>query len=183
MKEFIQHLNIQGGNVSLRLVNDSDAEFILRLRTDDKLAQNISWTSSKINKQIKWIKEYKQREKENREFYFIFEDSNYKPWGTVRLYEFTEESFTIGSWICLQGNNENIAIKAWLLSIEFAFEELNYNICKFDIRKKNKSVLYYAKLYNPTLIVEDDLNFYFRLNRDTYYKNRERVIKLLNIKI
>jgi hypothetical protein len=172
---------LQANGVKLRLDENEDAQFIVELRTDPGLGQNLSPTSTKLNDQINWIKNYKKRETDQEELYFIIEDSNENPWGTVRLYNFNENSFTVGSWICLPGNKDKIAIKAWLLCVEYGFELLNFNVLLFDIRKKNSSVLYYAKLYHPTLTSEDKLNYYFELEKETFYKYRERVIKLLNI--
>lgn len=171
----------QAAGVKMRLVEESDAEFIVDIRTNPKLGQNISWTSTKIQEQVNWIAEYKKRENNKLEYYFIFEDENDKPWGTVRLYGFTNDSFTVGSWICLPDNMEKIAIKAWLLCMDFGFEKLNFQKCFFDIRKKNKAVLYYAYLYHPALISEDELNYFFCLNKEIYFENRGKVIRLLNL--
>ena len=173
---------IQAEGIRMRLAEISDAEFIVNIRTNSKLDRYISHTSSSIEDQINWIKEYKKRELEQKEFYFIFEDSNYKPWGTMSLYDLTKDSFTQGSWLCLPGNKDNIALKADLLGKEFAFEKLNYNACLFDTRKKNRRVLALNKLFCPVLIDEDDLSFFFRLDKETYYKNREKVIKLFDLR-
>jgi hypothetical protein len=175
--------NLQASGVKLRLVENEDAQFIVDLRTDPRLGQNLSPTSAILDDQICWIKNYKNREAVQEEFYFIIEDSNEKTWGTVRIYDFNENSFTVGSWVCLPGNKDKIAIKAWLLCVEYGFEMLNFNVLLFDVRKKNSSVLYYAKLYHPTLISEDELNYYFKLEKLTFYKNRKKVIKLLNINL
>lgn len=174
---------LQAKGVRLRLVENEDAQFIVDLRTDPRLGQNLSPTSAILEDQINWIKNYKKREADQEELYFIIEDSNKIPWGTVRLYGFDENCFTVGSWICLPGNQDKIAVKAWLLCVEYGFEMLKFNVLLFDVRKKNTGVLYYAKLYHPTLISEDELNYYFELEKATFYKNRERVIKLLNIKL
>ena len=183
MKKLRYNSIIQAEGIIMKLIDKSDAKFIVDLRTDRKLGKFISNTSLNIDDQINWIKEYKKREANQKEFYFIFEDSNHKLWGAVRLYNLSEDSFTLGSWICLPGNNDNIAIKAWLLGIVFGFEKLNYKTCLLDVRKKNLSVLNYIKLYFPILIKEDVLNYFFRLDKDIFYKNRERVIKLLNLKL
>lgn len=173
--------NIRGEGVLMRLVEKSDAKFIVDLRTDEKLGKNLSKTSSSLDDQVNWIEDYKKRESRQKEFYFIFEDLNHKPWGTVRLYSFTNDSFTVGSWICLPYNKEKIAVKAWLLCVDFGFKKLNFQKCMFDVRKKNKSVLYYAYLYHPTLISEDDLDYFFCLEKETYYENKSKVIKMLNL--
>ncbi len=177
-----QKIVIKSDEIKLRLIEKSDSKFIIDLRTDAKLGKNISWTSSKIEEQINWIEKYKKREAEGKEFYFIFEDASGKPWGTIRLYSFEKESFTVGSWICLPNNKDKIAIKAWLLCVDFAFETLEFNECLFDVRKKNIGVLYYAYLYKPELIKEDSLNYFFSLSKEKFYKNREKVIHLLTLK-
>ena len=175
------YLKAQG--VNLRFVEETDAEFIMKIRTDIKLGQHISSTSIEIEDQIKWIKEYKKREKAGTEFYFIFEDSEKNDWGTVRLYNFSGNKFTIGSWICLPNNKDNIAIKAWLLCVQYGFEVLNFEILQFDIRKKNTAVLLYANMYKPQKVSEDELNYFFELEKATFYKNKEKVIQLLKIQM
>ena len=170
-------------DITIRFVEISDSKFVLDLRTDAKLGQNISYTSPSLDDQIKWIEEYKKREANREEFYFIFEDSFHQPWGTVRLYSLTNNCFTVGSWICREGNKQKIAIKAWLKCVDFGFNELNHNICLFDIRKKNISVLYFAYLFHPKRINENEFDYYFSLDKETYYQNREKVMKILNIKV
>ncbi len=170
---------IEVENITLRLIEKSDAKFIIDLRTDQKLGLNISWTSPNVKDQINWINQYEKREALKEEFYFIFEDSNEKPWGTIRLYNFKEDSFTIGSWICLPHNTERIAIKAWLLSVNYGFEKLGFTSCLYDVRKQNIAVLYFAYLFHPELINEDELNYYFRLDKDSFYKYQEKVVELL----
>lgn len=174
-------LKAQG--VTLRFVEEKDANFIVRIRTDNKLGQHISSTSNQVEDQLKWIKEYKKREKAGTEYYFIFEDSEQIDWGTVRLYNFSGNKFTIGSWICLPNNKNNIAIKAWLLCVQYGFEVLNFEILQFDIRKKNTAVLLYANMYKPQKINEDELNYFFELEKAAFYKNREKVIQLLKIQM
>lgn len=169
--------------VNLRLVEETDAGFIVKIRTDTKLGQHISSTSTEITDQVNWIKEYKKREKAGTEYYFIFEDSRQNAWGTVRLYNFSGKKFTIGSWVCLPNNKDNIAIKAWLLSVQFGFEVLNFEVLQFDIRKKNTAVLLYANMYKPRKINEDELNYFFELEKEAFYSNREKVVQLLKIQM
>lgn len=191
-KQFIQKDNdiiqrpdykITAEDISMRLVKESDAKFILDLRTDKRLSQYISHTSPKLENQINWIKDYLIRESDQKEFYFIYKDSSKKPWGAIRLYDFSKDSFTIGSWVCYPGNTNNIAVKAWLLAVDFGFNTLKFNTCMLDVRKKNLYVLYYLKLFSPDLIKEDELNFYFKFDKETFLKKRNKVINILNIKL
>ncbi|SHF43277.1 Carbonic anhydrase or acetyltransferase, isoleucine patch superfamily [Mariniphaga anaerophila] len=174
---------ITAEGISMRLVEKSDAEFILSLRTDKRLSQYISQTSPEIQDQINWIKEYQDREAKQQEFYFVYEDSTNNPWGVIRLYNFSDEGFTIGSWVCYPGNEDHIAVKAWLLAVEFGFAELKFDTCFLDVRKKNLYVLYYLKLFNPVLIKEDELNYYFKFSKEAFLKRRHKVTTLLNIKL
>ena len=174
---------ITAKNISMRLVEESDAKFILKLRTDKRLSQYISPTSPKLEDQINWIKKYREREADQKEYYFLYEDSDKNPWGAIRLYNFSEESFTIGSWVCYPGNTNNIAVRAWLLAVEFGFYTLKFNTCMLDVRKKNLYVLYYLKLFSPVLIKEDELNYFFKFDRETFLKKRDKVTRLLNIEL
>ena len=50
--------------ISVRLVEEDDAEFILKLRTNRKLSRYLHKTDADIEKQIQWIRNYKKRELE-----------------------------------------------------------------------------------------------------------------------
>ena len=56
----------------VRLVNEDDAAFIVKLRTDERLGQFIHATSPDVEQQKAWIRKYKEREAEGLEYYFIF---------------------------------------------------------------------------------------------------------------
>jgi hypothetical protein len=53
---------IEKYDLRMRLVEESDAEFILSLRTDESLNQFLSKTSTSLSAQIDWIRNYKIRE-------------------------------------------------------------------------------------------------------------------------
>ncbi len=174
---------IKADTLEMRLVQERDAEFIVAIRTDNKLGKYISHTPTDIHAQINWIRDYKKLEINNKEFYFIFKDENNTDWGTIRIYNITNDSFTLGSWICLPGNKDNIALKAWFLSIDYAFQELGKEYCFLDVRKKNRPVYYFLNLFQPTLINETHLDYYLKLKKDTYFKRREKILDLLKIKL
>jgi hypothetical protein len=82
----------------VRFVNENDAEFIVNLRTHPKLSRFIHKTDVDIEKQKHWIRNYKEREKAGKEYYFIFLIEG-KSVGLNRLYNIEEDSFTSGSWV------------------------------------------------------------------------------------
>lgn len=161
--------------ITLRPVEEEDAEFILKLRTDSELGRFISPTSPKIDDQVKWIQEYKVREKAGLEYYFIAQDQIGNRFGTIRLYNFDVNSFEIGSWLFRSDSPMGMAVKAHFIGFEIGFENLEKEYSRFEIRKKNKPVLRYMKDFITTLVGEDELNFYFTLTKENFYLRRNNL--------
>lgn len=165
--------------VNLRLVDESDAAFIVQLRNDEKLGRHLSKSSASVEDQKAWIRSYKAREARAEEYYFIAVGENGERYGTTRLYNLEEDSFTTGSWLFSSDAPYGTAIKADLIGRELAFEELGYEICKFDVRKDNKTVIRYHKSFQPKVIKETELDVFYELDKASFYKFRD---KLINIK-
>lgn len=161
--------------ITLRLVDVEDAEFILKLRNDRGLNQFISYTSPHLDDQIKWIQEYKIREKKGLECYFVALDSDGTRYGTIRLYNLDEKSFEIGSWLFQKNAPIGMAVKAHFIGFEIGFEMLKAEYSRFEIRKKNTGVLNYMKDFETNLIREDELNFYYTLSKEKFYKRRSEL--------
>lgn len=157
-----------------RLVEESDAEFILSLRTDPVHARYLTPTDNNLQKQIEWIREYKKREKKRQEYYFLFSDHDYQPLGVIRLYDITADTYTSGSWIVKPGCDEFVSIKSDLFISEFAASELKNKRCVFDVRKDNKKVLRFHKMF-AKITGEDELNYYFTIDEE----NAKQKIKFL----
>ena len=65
----MKNFNLKAGTTYLRLVGEEDAEFICSLRNDEKLNTYISKSTADINAQKKWIRNYKNKELNNKETY------------------------------------------------------------------------------------------------------------------
>jgi hypothetical protein len=163
-----------------RLVDVEDAEFILLLRNNKKLSKHLSPTSTDIEVQKSWIKNYKIREKNGKEFYFIClsPDKKFKL-GLNRIYNFNREKFEIGSWLFSKQSEAGNSIICDLFSRTLAFEVLNFNICVFEVRKENKSVVNYHRRFSPKIVNEDDLNYYFELDFPNFEKQRNKLLNIL----
>ncbi|WP_257285960.1 GNAT family N-acetyltransferase [Endozoicomonas sp. SESOKO1] len=164
--------------IRLRFVEPDDAEFILGLRLDIRYNQYLSTTINDVNAQRNWIKEYKSREREGKEYYFIIERKiDEIPIGTVRLYDFIEQanSFCWGSWILNEDKTRFAAIESAMLVYRFAFEEVQFSRSHFDVRKENKSVLSFHRKMGAKEMGEDELNVYFHYFPESY---REQKVKL-----
>lgn len=167
--------------VSLRLVEESDAEFIVRLRTDKTLGKFISATSSSVSDQKEWIKNYKNREALGVEFYFIVSKDGVD-YGTTRIYDVHDDCFETGSWVFLPSAPESVSIIGGILCRELAFEEYpNAKYAKFSVRKKNKKVLRYHKMYKPDLVGEDADNLFYHLPKEKWIEGKNKILKLLGL--
>lgn len=166
-------------NFKMRMVEEEDAEFIVALRTNENLAKHLHNTSPDIETQKAWIRAYKEREREQEEFYFIAEAYNGERLGLNRLYNFEGDTFELGSWIFKRGLPESTPIIADIATRDFAFEQLRFNKCKFNVRKANTSVIRYHQLFKPRLVKEDDLNNYYELDFDTYSFYKQKLLKLI----
>ena len=56
-----------------RFVIESDAEFILSLRTNPMLSRFLHSTDNDVEKQKIWIRNYKERERNGTDYYFIYD--------------------------------------------------------------------------------------------------------------
>lgn len=168
-------------NYFARFVEVSDAEFINKIRNDVKLSRFISFVEDNVEKQGEWIKAYKERESKKCEYYFIIEDENGNKYGTIRLYNLKDDSFEHGSWVFLPKSPDNISIRSEIWIREHAFNELGMNLNKYEVRKLNKTVLMYHRLWNPVLVKEDENNFYFELSKKSFYDGIEHLRNIFNI--
>lgn len=125
-----------------RLVCEDDASFILNLRCDPNRGQFLHATKPDIESQLKWIKDYKQREIEGREYYFIFLKGDQR-FGLHRIYNIDWEhlSFTMGSWICSSESSLDLIEATILIPLEIAFYILGLRLYTIDVRKDNCAVL------------------------------------------
>jgi RimJ/RimL family protein N-acetyltransferase len=169
---------IEKYGVKMRTVNLDDANFILSLRNDKSLKRFISATSQSIDDQKNWLKKYKERETQNSEYYFIVENLDGDKLGTTRLYNFHDATFELGSWV-FKRNEGTLAIIADILTKEFAFENLGFKVCTFNVRKDNKNVLRYHKNYEPKILRSDDQDVFFELSKADFNKNKNKFLRVI----
>lgn len=166
-------------NIKLRLVEETDADFIIKLRSDESKARFISKTDSDVNKQKLWIKEYKIREKNKQEFYFIAIDENNNAFATYRVYNIKEDTAEIGSFVSKPDYDIPInVIKVDVIIKSFVFSTLGFDQLNFEVRKNNKSVVNYHSKFKPTLVNEDELNYYYILEKELFNAGKLKFEKL-----
>lgn len=161
--------------VQIRLVEEDDAEFILKLRLDSKYNQFLSNVDPSIQAQKDWIKKYKNDESDKKQFYFIIERNDGKPCGTVRVYDFKENSFCWGSWILNEDKTRYAAIESAFLVYKFGFNELGFQKSHFDVRKGNDRVISFHKKMGAVKKGEDDLNEYFTITKESVQESQKKL--------
>jgi len=174
LKQFKQYGIIQ------RFVNETDAQFILSLRLDDKLSRFLSPTQNDITVQTAWIREYKKRELVGTEFYFITVDEAGERYGVNRLYNFDNDSFEVGSWLFKNGSPSSFSILSDLATRDYGFYTLGFKFCRFEVKKNNIAVLNYHKKFQPEITGEDEQTIFFRLSIDSYEIFKNKLLKIYN---
>lgn len=165
----------------VRYVNKDDAEFIVRLRTDEKLSRFINTTSPNVNDQIDWIKTYKQRELDGTDYYFIFESQNSEKLGVCRLYDINDRDFTIGSWLFKKDSPMGAAILADIITREIGFELYPEKTLLFDVKLDNINVNRYQATYHPEVIRESEDTRYYQLDRESFEKYKKLHLRMFKI--
>lgn len=166
--------------ITLVPAEESDAAFIVGIRTNAKKSRFISATSTDILAQQKWLKEYKDREKRGEEHYFIAIDEGGEPFATYRIYNFRNDTVEIGSFVTTPDYDKPInVVKLDILIKEYVFEVLKYKQLNFEVRKQNFSVVNYHKKFQPLIIAEDERNFYFSQKKEIFEINKSKFLKIL----
>lgn len=128
--------------IQARFVTEDDAEFIIKLRTDPRLTRFIHDTDSDMQKQREWIRNYKVREAEGKEYYFVVSNKDI-PAGLIRIYNIHDKVFTVGSIIMDKEAPIHCALAATIMAKEIAFETLDLELeDTFDgVHVDNKQVV------------------------------------------
>ena len=159
--------------IHVRFVDESDAEFIVGLRTDAQRGQFISKTGGNVEKQREWIRDYKKRERQGTDYYFMFETRAGERLGVSRIYEIKKETFQTGSWVFKKDAPFGAAMLGDIICHEIAFELFPDGVNLHDIKKANLPVNKYADNFNPTFIFETELTRYYINTRENYLKHKD----------
>ncbi len=167
---------IEGRSLDFREVEESDAEFIFKLRTDNELNKYISSVSDNIKDQVEFIRRYKAKD---NEYYYVVQDKKGAAYGLVRLYNINFETgeFVPGSWLMKRDAPNHFSLESMLLIYDLAFKKLNLKHGILDVKKKNKRVLAGQERFGAEYLREDDLTVYLVITREKYFQVRERYKK------
>lgn len=172
--------------IKFRFVNEDDAAFIIKLRTDPRLTRYIHDTDSDVDKQKDWIRNYKIREADGKEYYFVV-SNQYIPVGLIRIYNIHDKVFTIGSIVMEKDAPIHCVLAATIMAKEIAFEILDFELeDTFDgVHVDNKKVLklnisWGKKEYRRFQDVKGEY-IAFRLTKEDYFQIKHQKIRQLKL--
>jgi hypothetical protein len=153
--------------LSFRLVQETDAAFILSLRTDSNRNKHLSPTDNSLDNQVQWLRAYKEREARGKEYYFIYTDEQQHDAGLFRLYNINGNTVTAGSWLSKPGIEAFTALKADLYVSVLIFKILQFETCLIDVRNDNKTG-------------EDEQNIYLTMNNAGFEKKYKFLMNIIS---
>ena len=159
--------------LTFRFVDEGDAEFIVSLRTDSKLGRFINKTENSIEKQKEWTREYKKREEEGQDFYFIFSGLDGTKYGVCRIYNIVEGYHSTGSWLFSSQAPFGAAFLGDIITHEIAFELFPNSKYRFDIDKENVNVARFALSFHPSVIGETDNSISYENTKENFDKYKK----------
>jgi len=171
--------DIQGPNISLRLIQPQDASYLHGLRVNPVYNQHLSEVRGTAEDQRHWIEGYKSREAEGRELYYIIECKDGRACGSVRLYDIDADSFTWGSWILDAGKPPKAALESAVLVYKIAFDLLDLNTAHFDVRRDNENTLAFHRRFGATETHKSETDVSFTYPRTRYDADREGYLTIL----
>ena len=175
MKKLPENFTLERYGLQVRLVNEDDAEFIMTLRTDIRLSRYIHETSPNVEDQKQWIRDYKRREAQGLDYYFMFSVNNVRQ-GVARIYNITEDSFTQGSWVFSPDAVLGASVLGNIISSEMGFEFLDKKIVYSDARRENNTHRY-VRSFNPEVIKTDEESIYYKILPENFNQGKQKFIE------
>jgi len=170
---------IYGKNINMRTVTIEDAEFIYSMRQNQDKTKYLSKVTGTVASQKEWIKSYKQREEEKKEFYFVIKSKDEEKLGLVRMYDFKNNSFCWGSWLIKEDAPKTTAIESALQIYEFAFYTLGFEKSHFEVQKGNDKVIAFHQRFGAKVVAENELGYFFNFEKSEYEITKEKYKRYL----
>jgi RimJ/RimL family protein N-acetyltransferase len=170
---------IKGPNLTLRLIQPKDAAYVYGLLPNPLYNQNLSAGRGTVDDQRRLIEAYKDREAERSEFYYVIERKDGTPCGVVRLYEIDTNSFTWGSWILEANKPPKAALESAVLIYQIAFDLLDLESARFDVRRENENKLKFHRRFGATETHQTQTDVFFTYARSQYQTDRESYMMVL----
>lgn len=170
---------LEGRFVTLRSVEEKDAEFTLALRQDPNLTKFLPKLNISLEQQTAWIR--KQRELEG-DYYFVVENKKGNKIGVIGVYNVVGDCAETGR-IAMIGNAFE-SIEAQLLSFDFAFDILGLEKTVNYVMADNIHALRFSQMFGsqsskPFKDSDGNMRIDGVITKVSYLKSKDRIIKML----
>ena len=172
---------IQGRYVTLRAVEPEDAQATMDMRLNPKSSGRFFHNiDGDVEKQANWIRKQQSRE---GDWFFIAEDKNGKPVGTIGMCD-VEGTCGFSSRLIGVGNAFQ-SFEIQMLIIDWGFEHLHMTKILGDVDENNDSALKFARYFGwkfeePVYDEERGRRVIFlSLTKDLYAKKKEKLVKMI----
>lgn len=170
---------VEGISIALRLITSTDAAYVHGLRLNPAYNQHLSEVQGTAEDQRRWIADYKSREAEGREFYYVIERKDGQPCGVVRLYDLDADSFTWGSWILDAKKPPKAALESAVLIYQVGFDLLGRKKASFDVLRDNETTLAFHRRFGATQTHQTETDIFFTYPRTRFQADRDSYMEVL----
>ena len=181
MRPLPENFKLHKYGIDVRLAQIEDSAFILSLR-NSKRGQILHATDDDLQKQVEWMKEYKKREKEGIDYYFIYSFEG-QPFGVNRIVDINYEnkSCSGGSWICAEDTPFERSFATLLIVREIKFDIIGVDYSYGYTLKINKQIQRMEKFMGGEIVRETETEIFYQTNREQYLKGMVKVKKALSL--
>ena len=172
--------NIKGKYVTIRTVEEKDAEDTLKMRLNKEKTKFLHPVDNDLDKQKNWIRNV--RIKQN-DYFFVIVNCRNEIIGTVGIYDIEKKKAHIGRLLIYGNALENI--EAYLLAIKYGFDSLGIDEYWGDTDINNTSAIKYTKLFGFTYdppVYDEELSrevCYCNLNKESFKKAEQKISKMI----
>lgn len=175
---------IKGEFTQLYHVDVDDAEYILKLRTEEREDNHLMSTKDSLKNQIEYLTIYKKRFDLQEEIYFkVFDVAKKQFLGFVRLTKIqSKNSFGWESAVLDKSSSPNLFIDLMLMIFQIGFDYLDREICgPWKVRKEFKKMMKIHEIIGMTEILTENEDFYELIVRKERYMERFNYYKRKNL--
>lgn len=171
MKKLPENFSLEKYGLKVRLVNQDDASFILSLRANQNRTKYMMTLDDNIENQRMWIQEYKKREKEGLDYYFIYCDAEGKRIGVNRAsnVDFNAKTSKSSSWIAVEGLKYE-PLKMLIIGNEIIFNSIGIETSWGEVQKNNSRAIKIFKLFGYKLNDIGTEYYDFSLSKSDFLK-------------
>ncbi|MDB5948082.1 MAG: hypothetical protein JWQ33_3108 [Ramlibacter sp.] len=167
---------VAGRSLSLRNVVVEDAQFILSLRLDPRKSRHLSATSSDLDDQVSWLRNY---EGSADQAYFIVSDNEGRRLGCLRIYDAVGDSYCWGSWLMVDGLGPLVSIEAVLLVYAYA-RHLGFRSARLNVMKANTYVWrFHEKIFGARKVAETGEEYFYEVDGPRILESLEKYAQLI----